>query len=69
MECRDCVRYCTESRKCLDRKMNPPRFSDAVEVANVFGIRSICLFNDHRERLIRNRAISVKPDDGTLNDG
>ena len=57
MRCRDCARYDLEDRRCKDAKVNPPTWEDAVEVANVIGIRSICSFNDFRERLIAARTV------------
>ena len=53
--CRDCPRWDDEKGRCLDGKVNPQKYSMAVEVANVLGVRSICMFNDYRERLIRGR--------------
>jgi hypothetical protein len=53
--CRDCARYDFESEKCLDGKVNPPSWELAVTVSQVLGLRSICAFNDHRERLVRAR--------------
>jgi len=55
MECRDCPRYDKDGRKCLDGKVNPQKWTMAVEVANVLGIRSICSMNDHREKLVQSR--------------
>lgn len=55
MYCRDCPRYDLDARKCKDAKVNPQRWETAVEVANVLGLRSICVFNDHRERLVQAR--------------
>ena len=55
MNCPDCPRYDQEGRRCLDGKLNPPRYSDAVEVANVWGVRAICAYNDHRPRLVAVR--------------
>jgi hypothetical protein len=55
MNCRDCPRYDHEGRRCRDGKLNPPRYSDAVEVANVWGVRAICAYNDHRPRLVAVR--------------
>lgn len=60
MECRDCPRFDSENRRCLERKVNPQRWGEAVEVANVLGVRAICLFNDHRERLVKSRQAQVK---------
>jgi hypothetical protein len=40
----------------LDRKVNPDTWERAVEVAQVLGLRSICVFNDHRERLVHSRS-------------
>ena len=55
MYCRDCNRYDKESKKCLDGKINPHDWDAAVSVSQIFGLRSICVFNDYRERLIRSR--------------
>ncbi len=55
MECRDCARWDAEARKCLDEKINPHNWENAVSVVQIFGIRSICMFNDYRERLIQCR--------------
>lgn len=55
MECRDCARWDSENRKCLDGKLNPHGWEVAVSVAQVFGLRSICVFNDYRERLVNSR--------------
>ncbi|HRI42706.1 MAG TPA: hypothetical protein PLL78_08770 [Fimbriimonadaceae bacterium] len=60
MDCRDCARY--EGERCLDEKLNPQRWEQAVQVANVFGVRSICMFNDHRERLVKARSLPGNPD-------
>jgi len=56
MRCPDCPRFDKERHICLDGKINPPHFSQAVEVANVMGVRSICPFSSHRERLLSGRA-------------
>lgn len=53
MHCRDCARYI--GGRCVDGKVNPQSWSMAVEVANVMGIRSICAFNDHRQKLVDSR--------------
>lgn len=55
MECRDCARWDPDGRKCLDGKVNPHNWEAAVSVAQVFGLRSICIFNDYRERLVNSR--------------
>ncbi|HXH61392.1 MAG TPA: hypothetical protein VNI20_08535 [Fimbriimonadaceae bacterium] len=60
MDCRDCPRYDPENRRCRDGKLNPPRYSDAVEVANVWGVRAICAYNDHRPRLVSVRTCDGK---------
>jgi hypothetical protein len=57
--CRDCARYDAENAKCRDGKVNPERWDAAVNVANVMGLRAICMFNDHRERLVECRASPV----------
>lgn len=56
MDCRDCPRYDTDERKCRDGKVNPQKWSQAVDVANIHGIRALCPFNDFREKLIQSRA-------------
>ena len=61
MFCRDCPRYDLEESRCKDRKVNPLDWETAVNVANVMGIRAICVFNDHREKLIDARMPSSKP--------
>lgn len=59
MYCRDCARWDEEAKRCNDGKVNPQRWEVAVSVANVLGVRSICIFNDYRERLIRSRSPQV----------
>ncbi|MFZ4506832.1 MAG: hypothetical protein ACOYON_03945, partial [Fimbriimonas sp.] len=60
--CRDCARYDEAGNKCRDRKLNPQSWDNAVSVSQMFGIRSICAFNDHRERLVASqRPIAPKP--------
>ncbi|RMG24163.1 MAG: hypothetical protein D6724_06740 [Armatimonadetes bacterium] len=63
MLCRDCHRYDAEEGVCRDGKLNPESFADAVEVAQVFGPRAICVFNDYRERVldIRKGAAMRRP--------
>ncbi len=55
MHCRDCSRFDPEIGKCKDLKVNPLSWDEAVNVANFIGLRSICMFNDHREKLILSR--------------
>lgn len=55
MRCRDCARYDAEADKCRDEKVNPEDWGSAIIVANVMGVRAICMFNDHRERLVLSR--------------
>lgn len=64
MYCEDCPRFDPERRTCRDGKVNPQRWDLTVEVANVFGVRSICMFNDYRERLVasRSRTLPVEPE-------
>ncbi|MFW5697163.1 MAG: hypothetical protein ACOCX1_01230 [Fimbriimonadaceae bacterium] len=59
MHCRDCPRFDQEAQRCQDGKVNPPRWETAVDVANVIGVRSICVFNDYRERLLETRKSSA----------
>ena len=55
MDCRDCARYDEESETCKDRKVNPKRWEEAVTVAQLMGVRAVCAFSDHRERLVASR--------------
>jgi len=57
MDCRDCARWNAETSKCLDEKVNPPKWELAVTVSQIYGLRAICPFNDHRERLVRARKL------------
>jgi hypothetical protein len=66
MDCRDCHLWNKEERRCMDGKVNPPRYETAVSVVQVLGLRSICPFNDFRERLIAAR---IGPDVRRLVDG
>jgi hypothetical protein len=59
MDCRDCARYCLETNKCKDKKLNPQTYSEAVEISGVYGLRVICMFCDHRERLLQGRALQI----------
>ena len=63
MVCRDCARYDSERERCRDQKVNPQSWDTAVTVAQVLGLRSICAFNDYRERLVQSR--SPLPDNRT----
>ncbi len=60
MYCRDCARYDIENKRCKDAKVNPQDWETAVTVAQTFGLRSICVFNDYRERLVRSRGLDVQ---------
>jgi len=53
--CRDCNLYDEEAQRCKDRKVNPQSWETAVQVSQVLGLRSICVFNDYRERLVYSR--------------
>jgi hypothetical protein len=55
VHCRDCARYDTQAERCRDNKVNPESWETAVTVSQVLGLRSICVFNDYRERLIASR--------------
>lgn len=55
MDCRDCSRYDAEASKCLDGKVNPRTYEQALGVAQYMGVRAICVFNAHRDRLIQVR--------------
>lgn len=64
MNCRDCPRYDLEGRVCRDGKINPQRYEQAKEAAQIFGLRSICAYNDHRERLISVRQVLLDRNGG-----
>jgi hypothetical protein len=53
--CRDCPRYDSDAERCRDGKVNPESWENAVSVSQIMGLRSICIFNDYRERLIAAR--------------
>jgi hypothetical protein len=57
MYCQDCTRWDPQTGRCRDSKLNPQTWEEAVSVAQVLRIRSICVFNDFRERLIRAREV------------
>jgi len=61
MQCRDCARYNEETHECRDKKVNPQSMAEAADVANCYGVRSICMFNDYRERLIAGRKRCLSP--------
>jgi hypothetical protein len=61
MQCRDCARFDGESGHCRDKKLNPDTWEEAVNVSRVYGIRAVCMFNDHRERLIGSTARTIRP--------
>ena len=56
MNCCDCPIYDEDRQKCRDGKLNPASYGAAIEVANVFGVRAIFSFNDHKQRLVSTRA-------------
>ncbi len=39
--------------------MNPRTLDQAVDICRIFGVRTICTFNDHRERMVRIRAVPL----------
>lgn len=55
MDCKDCHRFNSDTKRCLDGKVNPHNWETAVSVSQILGIRTICMFNDYRERLIQSR--------------
>ncbi|MCB8932180.1 MAG: hypothetical protein M9921_15180 [Fimbriimonadaceae bacterium] len=57
--CRDCPRFDLEAERCKDGKVNPLDWETAVSVSRQFGVRALCMFNDHRERLIHVRTEGV----------
>lgn len=59
MRCEDCNRFDETARRCKDGKVNPRFHGEAVEVANQFGVRVICIFNEHRERLVSTRTLNA----------
>jgi hypothetical protein len=66
--CEDCPRWDSEKRKCRDGKLNPQTWTQAFEVAGHIGLRAICVFNDHRERLVKSRANQVEAKEVKMND-
>jgi hypothetical protein len=38
----------------MDGKVNPDHYETALNIARLMGIRAICVFCDHRERLVAN---------------
>lgn len=52
MRCEDCPRFDAERESCKDNKLNPRTWENAVEAVQMFGPRSLCMMNDHRERII-----------------
>jgi len=61
MDCKDCPRFDPDDEKCRDQKLNPHRWDQAVDVANMMGVRAICMFNDHREKLLEGRVRHLAP--------
>jgi hypothetical protein len=55
MHCLDCARFDPDSERCLDNKVNPESWNQAIEVCNVMGVRVICSFNDYRQRILDSR--------------
>jgi hypothetical protein len=55
MDCKDCHRFDADAKRCKDGKVNPHNWETAVSVSQILGIRTICMFNDFRERLIEAR--------------
>ena len=52
MNCRDCPRYDQDAHTCKDGKINPASWGQAVDAAHYFGVRAVCVFCEHRERLV-----------------
>jgi hypothetical protein len=52
MDCRDCALWDDKKERCRDGKINPRKYDDALCAAQVLGVRAICIFNDHRERIV-----------------
>jgi hypothetical protein len=44
----------------MDGKVNPMSWEESVNVANVLGVRAICVFNDYRERLVGSRLTQAR---------
>lgn len=61
MRCKDCHRFDIEKKTCKDSKLNPRHYSQAVDIAQQFGPRVICIFNDHREQIIESFAKNDLP--------
>ncbi|MGI8922832.1 MAG: hypothetical protein ACR2HJ_02130 [Fimbriimonadales bacterium] len=52
MRCSDCPRFDEGTALCKDGKLNPGSRQVAIDVAQQFGPRSICMMNDHREMIV-----------------
>jgi hypothetical protein len=52
ISCPHCCAYDRNERRCRVGKTNPPRKHDAQTVAELFGVRSLCIHNPYREPLI-----------------
>ena len=51
MSCWNCPRYSRTDRRCREGKANPKRKSDAITVAEILGVRTLCHYNPFREPL------------------
>lgn len=64
MNCPDCPRYDSVGEKCKDGKINPGSYQLASEAVQIFGIRSICTYNDFRETLLERRSVALDRKNG-----
>jgi hypothetical protein len=53
MDCRDCSLYNADTETCRSQKLNPRSKEDATQVAQMLGVRVICVFNEFREPIIQ----------------
>lgn len=51
ISCWNCNRFHRDEGRCKDGKTNPRRKTDAVEVAEVMGVRALCIFSPYRDIL------------------
>lgn len=59
--CRQCCAYDREERRCRVGKTNPPRKHEALTVAELLGVRTLCIHNPYREPLIERMYFPGQP--------
>lgn len=59
--CRQCCAYDREERRCRVGKTNPPHKHVAFTVAELLGVRALCIHNPYREPLIERMYFPDRP--------